>query len=77
MSMEKPLPSRADMHISKILYVIIWSEAYRATVSSPFLKWLTFCPIGRSAEENQVQMWELGIIFRSLSTPEESASIDD
>ena len=54
------------MHISKTLNVIIWSEAYRATVSSPFLKWLTLCPIGRSAEENEVQLWESYFVLSQL-----------
>ena len=62
----KPLPSSADMHISKTLNVIIWSEAYRVSMPSPCLKWLTFCPIGRSAEEDQVQLWESYFVLSQL-----------
>ena len=60
------LPSRADTHISKSLNVIIWSEAYRVTMPSPGLNWLTFYPIGRSAEEDQVQLWESYFVLSQL-----------
>ena len=55
--------------IWSIIPNVIWSVAFHTTMSSPFLKWLTLCLIGRSAEEDQVTT--AGIIFSSLSAHED------